>query len=757
MNLQRSGRRIAALAAAAAITGLLFLGNVPDGARAGGSGTVWIPGGRAAWNANEFTMPLQALNLTALANCFADPSLAGSGSGSSVTFGASTATDTTKNFAPNALSGKPVYVSGQTIQSGPAPTYTLTTVTDPSASYTANALAGLTVSAANIFGSGATVTYTANSLTDTSKNFTPNALVGRTVNGGAASGTVASNTATTITLTSNWNPGTPPAGAFWVISTATGSGLIVSNTATTLTIAGTWTPTTPTNSVSFTIGVPAGKVTGSGGAVTYTRRVEGGSGSTYTGTTLTDAAQAWTPNEFVGAVVEAGGKTGTVTSNTATSITLSAAWSGGTPANGSSYVVYASVKDTGKNLAANQVAGLSIVAVVPAQSGSGGTVTYSSNQGSGASVTYGASTLTDTSKSYAANSLAGRRVVVGDVSGVIASNTATVITLTAPWSVTPINGAAYVIATLTDTSKSFAVNSLAGRTIVSGNNTAVVYSNTATAITLQTAWAPATPAAGAAYVITPRGESGSIQSNTSNQLSLGSGWSPATPPAGTQYYVSITSLSGTIASNTATVMTLNAPWAPTVPTAGSTYQVVNSQPVSQCGLGSYQTTVTFDNTKLQYVGATNGPFLTSTGRPLFVPCNPVTTATTVSFTCSTTGQIPLGPSGTGNLVNLRFKPLVSGPGGSTTLSHTTTVVDIQGDTIDHVNTNGDVLFSTCADVSGNGVVTISDVLEIVLRVGQTSSSQGWDPKYDLAPPSGAITISDALYALAEVGQFCTYP
>src|SRR5439155_20794759 len=133
-------------------------------------------------------------------------------------------------------------------------------------------------------------------------------------------------------------------------------------------------------------------------------------------------------------------------------------------------------------------------------------VSYSSVTGTGGTVTYGANTFTDTSKSFATNSLAGKTVVAGDVAGVVQSNTATVITLTANWSTKPLNGTTYVIATMTDTSKSFPVNSLAGRTIVSGSNTAVVYSNTATMLTPKTAWSPSTPAAQAAYNITPHAD-----------------------------------------------------------------------------------------------------------------------------------------------------------------------------------------------------------------------------------------------------------
>ena len=53
---------------------------------------------------------------------------------------------------------------------------------------------------------------------------------------------------------------------------------------------------------------------------------------------------------------------------------------------------------------------------------------------SGDTVTYGATTLTDTAQSFAPNSLQGRLVKSGANTATVASNTATVLTLTGPWS-----------------------------------------------------------------------------------------------------------------------------------------------------------------------------------------------------------------------------------------------------------------------------------------------------------------------------------
>ncbi len=55
-------------------------------------------------------------------------------------------------------------------------------------------------------------------------------------------------------------------------------------------------------------------------------------------TTLTDMTQNWVTNRFVGDTVATGGKTGTVTANTATTVTVSS-WVGGTPASALPYTV----------------------------------------------------------------------------------------------------------------------------------------------------------------------------------------------------------------------------------------------------------------------------------------------------------------------------------------------------------------------------------------------------------------------------------
>ena len=349
-----------AAAGACAAAALLFSGSVPS-VDAGGSGTVAFTAvsKRAAVNANDFSVELDAKSITTLSNCYADPSIIASGSGGAVTFGGSTLTDSSKSFTTNTLAGKPVAVSGQLIQSGFAPTYSLTTVTDTSASYAVNSLAGLTIVAEDVRGATG-VTYTSTVITDISKALVPNSLNGLGVLaqwGGfnTSVGTVLSNTATTIMLSGAWvGNGTPAAGATYTVSTlAQSTGVIVSNTATVITIAGVWSPSTPNNDVSYSIDVPAAEITNSGGTVTYTPRDTGSSGTAYTSTTMTDSSKAWVANQFAGATVTSGANSAIVASNTATVVTLTAPWSPATPSANAAYVVSGSMNDSSQSFGAN--------------------------------------------------------------------------------------------------------------------------------------------------------------------------------------------------------------------------------------------------------------------------------------------------------------------------------------------------------------------------------------------------------------------
>lgn len=82
---------------------------------------------------------------------------------------------------------------------------------------------------------------------------------------------------------------------------------------------------------------------------------------------------------------------------------------------------------------------------------------------------------------------------------------------------------------------------------------------------------------------------------------------------------------------------------------------------SVTNLGAYEFTLAFDPAVLDFVSVSNGPFLESTGRPVYCPPSTVG-ANTVRFACVTTGSTPNGPSGSGVLSALEF--LTKGPGTS---------------------------------------------------------------------------------------------
>jgi hypothetical protein len=130
----------------------------------------------------------------------------------------------------------------------------------------------------------------------------------------------------------------------------------------------------------------------------------------------------------------------------------------------------------------------------------------------------------------------------------------------------------------------------------------------------------------------------------------------------------------------------------------------------------------------------------------------------VTLSCSTTGETPLGPSGSGQVLSAVFKPLVNTT-ATATLTQTTSLADIQGSGVDHSNVSLSIQFSPrCADVTGNGAVTLLDALAVLPHIGQDSSTDPtWstDAKYDLNR-SLAITLLDVLYVIPQVGASCAF-
>jgi hypothetical protein len=337
-------------------------------------------------------------------------------------------------------------------------------------------------------GTGAPVTFTSNTLKDTSKAWTTNQWAGATVavvtnakKGTTVTGTVQSNTPTVLTLTAVWSK-TPTAGNSYTVSKVTYTSTtlvdssktwtvnqwagslvevtlsdgtletakIASNTATTLTVP-TWS-STPTLGNTYVI-----------------------STIVYTSTTLADGSKNWTANQWKGSLVTVTlpssiTETNTVASNTANTLTMSAAWTT-TPPAGNAYSMtslhYTSttIVDGTKNWTNNQWQG-SLVTVTLSNnsienaivaSNTANTLTVSPAwttqpaSGNGYVVTtlgYTTNTLVDANKSWITNQWTGSIVTVtltggATETGTVASNTATTLTMTAPWSTLPAAGNAY--------------------------------------------------------------------------------------------------------------------------------------------------------------------------------------------------------------------------------------------------------------------------------------------------------------------------
>jgi uncharacterized cupin superfamily protein len=139
-------------------------------------------------------------------------------------------------------------------------------------------------------------------------------------------------------------------------------------------------------------------------------------------TTLTDSGKSWTTNEQAGRLVRITGGTGsgqtrTIISNTATVLTVAAAWTV-TPDATSVYSIWYSFANT--------------------------------NLDTGTATAGGATTLTDSAKAWVTDGFVGRNVRINSGTGIgqtrrITANTATALTVSSAWSVNPDATSVYAI------------------------------------------------------------------------------------------------------------------------------------------------------------------------------------------------------------------------------------------------------------------------------------------------------------------------
>jgi hypothetical protein len=150
------------------------------------------------------------------------------------------------------------------------------------------------------------------------------------------------------------------------------------------------------------------------------------------------------------------------------------------------------------------------------------------------------------------------------------------------------------------------------------------------------------------------------------------------------------------------------------------------------GLGSYGFTMSSSGAPavIDFVWAANDSFLGQTGRT--VQCNPPTFSGNISFQCSTTGTLPLGPTGAGTLatVNVTGKALLDyTPSQPLNLSGVT-LSDVSGDALSVTTIAGGVRVIGCPDIDNpaegvhkNGIVDFGgdalDVAKAALIPGHT--------------------------------------
>ena len=61
---------------------------------------------------------------------------------------------------------------------------------------------------------------------------------------------------------------------------------------------------------------------------------------------------------------------------------------------------------------------------------------------------------------------------------------------------------------------------------------------------------------------------------------------------------------------------------------------------------------------------------------------------------------------------------------------------------------------TCADFDGSGTVDVGDLADIAGRWDQTSSTPGWNSRYDLFP-TNRIDMLDLMWATSQWGGSCS--
>jgi hypothetical protein len=177
------------------------------------------------------------------------------------------------------------------------------------------------------------------------------------------------------------------------------------------------------------------------------------------------------------------------------------------------------------------------------------------------------------------------------------------------------------------------------------------------------------------------------------------------------------------------------------------------------GLGAFQFDMTYNTAVANPTSVIEGPFLGSSGRT--TQCiTPVASPGELSYSCNTIGPgAPTGfngPQGSGVLARVTFQP--GSAFGFTSLTFTKShLEDLTGDIpIAHTSINGSLLVAKCGDFSGDNIVTIGDMVQLIGRFGTFAGpppSANWDPRFDLNVDA-RITVGDMLIEVQEFGMSC---
>lgn len=499
--------------------------------------------------------------------------------------------------------------------------------------------------------------------------------------------------------------------------------------------------------------------------------IDGGTTTGANTTTLTDAGSGWLNNEFAGMTLEmpalGAGANRTIVSNTADTLTF-AAWTthvtDTATAGDNDSSAASELKDTSVSWTTNQWAGKAVQINSGAAAGQSRRVLSNTNNtltiegtwttSGGGSATAGSTSTTfvDATQSWTANAFAGFRVDIlsgaaaGD-SRVIASNTATTLTVPA-WDggQIPAFGDLYRIVRVPDATSGYIIRDGAS------NGTAYQIKQNAV------------PTAGTQFLIykshcRPGGsnvtvtydeskydvisDSGSSSGgNTSTTLNAaGKNWK-INQWAGSRVNIGLGAGAGqsrTVVSNTKDMLVVTPAWGTPQPQQASTFTVG---------------------------GGADGAFITSTGRGLSCPGGTVYGSNTVSVDCVSLGStepqyvgknLPLAPTGVGNLTNVIFQAVGR---GLHTFTITAQVLEVDGTIIpaDVMNVSRRVIICPDSGPIGNpdGRINVADRGLTAQAFGQHPGDPLYTPQKDPSE-DGNINIADIGLISQVFGKFCVQP